>query len=111
MAKGNDPLIERGSGNVYADLGLGEPQEMLAKAKLVRAIGKTLKERGLTQVAAAMILGIDQPKVSQLLKGQFRGFSSDRLMQFLNLLGQDVIITIVPCSPEEPRLGQVTVAM
>jgi predicted XRE-type DNA-binding protein len=104
-------MIERGSGNVYADLGYEDADEMLAKARLVTAIGKTLKARGLNQSAAAKIMGIDQPKVSQLLSGQFRGFSSDRLMQFLTLLGQDVIISIVPHTPEEIQRGRVSVSM
>ena len=104
-------MIERGSGNVYADLGYEDADEMLAKARLVTAIGKTLKARRLTQSAAAKIMGIDQPKVSQLLKGQFRGYSSDRLIQFLTLLGQDVIITIVPHTPEEIQRGHVSISM
>jgi len=104
-------MIERGSGNVYPDLGMRDADAMLAKAELVTAIGKTLKERKLTQDAAAKIMGIDQPKVSNLLNGQFRGYSSDRLMQFLNLLGQDVIITIVPHSREKEQRGHVSIAM
>ena len=54
---------------------------------------------------------IDQPKVSYLLKGQFRGYSSDRLMQFLTLLGQDVIITIIPHSRQEDTRGHVSISM
>lgn len=104
-------MIDRGSGNVYADLGMRDAEAMLAKAELVSAIGRTLKERKLTQEAAAAIMGIDQPKVSNLLKGQFRGYSSDRLMQFLTLLGQDVIITVVPHSEGAHERGHVSVAM
>jgi len=104
-------MIERGSGNVYADLDMRDADEMLAKAELVSAIGRTLRERKLTQADAAKIMGIDQPKVSNLLKGQFRGYSSDRLMQFLTLLGQDVIITIVPHSRQEDKRGHVSIAM
>jgi predicted XRE-type DNA-binding protein len=109
--RAEETLIERGTGNVYADLGMPDADEMLAKAKLVTAIGKTLKQRRLTQSAAARIMGIDQPEVSQLLKGDFRGYSSDRLMQFLTLLGQDVVITIVPHMPEENERGQVSISM
>lgn len=110
MAAEEEVTIERGSDNVYADLEMPDAEEMLAKAKLVTAIGKTLKMRGLTQEAAAKIMGIDQPKVSHLLKGHFRGYSSDRLMQFLTLLGQDVVITIVSHSSEEKR-GRLSISM
>jgi len=106
-----ETMIEASSGNVYADIGMPDAEEMLAKAKLVHAISKTLKARGLTQEAAAKIMGIDQPKVSQLLKGRFRGYSSDRLIQFLTLLGQDVVITIVPHEAGERHRGQVSISM
>jgi len=56
-------------------------------------------------------MGIDQPKVSQLLRGRFRGYSSDRLMQFLTLLGQDVVITIVSHESEERHRGELSVSM
>ena len=86
MGKEEENMIEQVSGNVYADLGSPDAEEMLAKANLVSAIGRTLRERKLTQSAAAKILGIDKPKVSQLLKGQFRRYSGDRLLRFLTLL-------------------------
>ena len=112
MATGTEEtMIERGSGNVYADLGMPDAEEMFAKAKLVTAISTTIKQRALTQHAAAKIMGIDQPKVSQLLKGQFRGYSSDRLMHFLTLLGQDVIIMIVPHTSDEQQPGRLSISM
>ncbi len=88
--------IERSSGNVFADLGLKNPEELLAKAELVQRIADIIAERKLTQVRAAKLLGIDQPKVSALLRGKLEGFSTDRLFRFLNALGRDVEIVIRP---------------
>jgi predicted XRE-type DNA-binding protein len=85
-----------GSGNIYADLGFDEPELEQAKAKLARRIAAIIEERRLTQVRAAEILGIDQPKVSALLRGRLGGFSTDRLLRFLTRLGQDVEITVQP---------------
>jgi predicted XRE-type DNA-binding protein len=82
------------SGNVFADLGLADAEERLAKAELAQKIGGILRSRRLTQVQAAEVLGIDQPKVSALLCGQLSRFSIEKLMQFLLLLGRDVSITI-----------------
>ena len=88
--------IEESSGNVFADLGLKAPEELLAKAELVQHIANIIAERKLTQVRAAKLLGIDQPKVSALLRGKLDGFSTDRLFRFLNALGRDVEIVIRP---------------
>lgn len=87
---------EESSGNVFADLGLPNPEEALAKAEIARQIGKIIKKRHLNQTKAAKILGIDQPKVSSLLHGYLKGFSLERLFRFLNDLGQDVNIAITP---------------
>jgi predicted XRE-type DNA-binding protein len=93
--KGEGPVrIEPSSGNVFADLGLKNPEELLAKAELVQRIADIIAERKLTQVRAAKLLGIDQPKVSALLRGKLDGFSTDRLFRFLNALGRDVEIVI-----------------
>jgi predicted XRE-type DNA-binding protein len=86
--------VEASSGNVFADLGLPEPDELLAKAELARRICASITERGLTQEEAATVLGVDQPKVSALMRGKLSGFSTDRLFRFLNALGQDVEIVI-----------------
>lgn len=86
--------VEASSGNVYADLGFKNPQEMLAKARLVACIADVIAAHDLTQVQAAKLMGLDQPKVSALLKGVLKGFSTDRLLHCLNALGQDVEITI-----------------
>jgi predicted XRE-type DNA-binding protein len=88
--------VEPSSGNVFADLGLKNPEELLAKAELVQRIADLIAERRLTQVRAAKLLGIDQPKVSALLRGKLDGFSTDRLFRFLNALGSDVEIVIRP---------------
>ncbi len=82
------------SGNVFADLGLADAQEHLIKAGLVAKIDQIIRQRGLTQAAAAHLLGIDQPKVSAMLAGQFRGYSVERLMRFLVALGHDVEIVV-----------------
>ena len=89
------------SGNVFADLGIPNPEEALAKAEIVRQIHRTIKKKKLTQVRAAKILGIAQPKVSRLLRGYFESFSLERLFLFLNKLGQDICISIT----EKPRRG------
>ncbi len=86
--------VEEGSGNVFADIGLPYPEERLAKADLAIRIAETIRARRLTQTRAAHILGIDQPKISRLLRGQLSGFSAERLMHFLTLLGRDVEIVV-----------------
>ncbi len=86
--------VEQGSGNVFADLGFVSPDLALAKAKLVQRIRALIAERGLTQVEAAKVLGLDQPKVSALVRGRVAGYSIERLFRFLNALGQAVEIKI-----------------
>jgi predicted XRE-type DNA-binding protein len=87
MTQKNDVYVS--SGNIFADLGLPNPEERLVKAELVRKISETIKDRNFTQVQAAEILGIDQPKVSALIRGRLSGFSTDKLLYFLNALGND----------------------
>ena len=84
------------SGNVFADLGVGAPEEALAKAGLAAQIAAIIASRKLNQSEAARLLGIDQPKVSGLLRGRLSGFSTDRLLRFLTALGSDVEIVIRP---------------
>jgi len=91
------------SGNVFADLGLPHPEEMLAKAELAHKISVLVSERRLTQAQTAKLLGVDQPKVSALLRGQLSGFSLERLIRFLLLLGQDIKITIQACPRTRSR--------
>jgi predicted XRE-type DNA-binding protein len=100
--------VEESSSNVFADLGLPNPEERLAKADLAIRIASVVRTRRLTQTAAARILKIDQPKISRLLRGQLSGFSTERLMQFLTLLGRDVEI-VIKRAPRSRRQGQVRV--
>ena len=95
-----------GSGNVFEDLGHPRPAEALAKAELARKIAALIAKRGLTQAAAAELLKIDQPKVSALVRGRLAGFSLDRLVRFLVLLGSDVEIVVKPrTAGDGPRAG------
>ena len=100
--------VEEGSSNVFADLGLPNPEERLAKADLAIRIAGAIRARRLTQTTAARILKIDQPKISRLLRGQLSGFSTERLMQFLTLLGRDVEI-VIKRAPRSRRQGRVRV--
>ena len=84
------------SGNVFADLGIPNPEEALAKAEIALKISDIIKKKKLTQAQAAKILKITQPKVSLLLRGYLTNFSLERLLHFLNDLGQDVYISILP---------------
>ncbi len=87
-----------GSGNVFADLGLPDSEELLAKAELAQQISAIIAERKLTQVDAARIMQVDQPKVSALTRGRLSEFSLERLMWFLVRLGRDVEIVVKPRS-------------
>ena len=96
------------SGNVFADMGLPEPEEDLAKAQLASHIRQVIKRQRLSQVAAAALMGIDQPKVCALINGRLANFSSERLMRLLTALGQDVDIT-VRARPRNRALGRIRV--
>lgn len=93
-----------GSGNVFADLGFPNAEEMLAKAELARRITAIIARRRLTQAQAAGVLGVDQPKISALKRGRLSGFSLERLVRFLILLGRDVEIVVKERHPA--RRGQ-----
>lgn len=82
------------SGNVFADLNLKNPDDLLAKAELAAKIIAEIQRRRLTQTQAAAILGVDQPKVSALKQGRLSGFSIERLMRLVLRLGRDVEITV-----------------
>jgi predicted XRE-type DNA-binding protein len=86
--------VHDSSGNVFADLGLPDPEERLAKAKLAHTICQLINSAGLSQQAAASRLGIDQPKVSALMRGKLRDFSTERLMRLVIALDRDVVITV-----------------
>ena len=81
---------------MFADLGISNPDLALAKAALVQRIRDLIAERRLTQTKAAELLGLDQPKVSTLVRGRVEGYTIDRLFRFLNALGQRVEITVRP---------------
>jgi predicted XRE-type DNA-binding protein len=88
--------ITKSSGNVFEDLLLPDAPGLRARAQLTRQIAKVIERKKLNQAAAAQRLGLDQPKVSALLRGRFEGFSVERLIRILNALDQDVKIVIKP---------------
>ncbi|MFL6202585.1 MAG: helix-turn-helix domain-containing protein [Thermoanaerobaculia bacterium] len=111
MVKKQEPDIPvtPGSGNVFADLGFAEPEEELTKAELASHIRQIIQRRKLTQVAAAALMAIDQPKVSALLNGRLANFSTDRLMRLLTALGQDVEIVVREKRPSALDRGRIRV--
>jgi predicted XRE-type DNA-binding protein len=92
----NVARVTEGSGNVFADLDLPNPEQELLKAQLTLQISTILKDSGLTQVQIAKVLGVQQPQVSLLMRNRAGNFSVGRLMEFLTALGQDVKITVRP---------------
>lgn len=94
--------VKKGVSSVYAHLGYKNHKEMSTKADLVIEIDKAIKKKKLTQTNAAEILHISQPKLSELLSGCFKGYSVERLMNFLNKLGQnvDIVVTSTPDNRE-----------
>lgn len=99
--------IERGSGNVFADLGHPEAEVHLLKAELVTRIDRIIRRRKLKQVEAAKLLGLSQPDVSRLLRGDFRDYSVERLLRLLTALGRDVEIIIR--EPRSKRQGRLSI--
>lgn len=101
-----------GSGNVFADLGLPEAEDALAKSRLAEAIADAIERRGLTQSRAAEVLDVDQPKVSLIVNGRLDGFTQDRLMRYLTALGDDVEIVVHPRGSDgAARKGHLSVSM
>jgi predicted XRE-type DNA-binding protein len=94
--RATEPAYEISSGNVFADLGLPDSENRMTKAKLAHQISVLIESAGLNQARAAERLGIDQPKVSNLLRGRLSLFSTERLIHFLTLLNQDIILTVRP---------------
>jgi predicted XRE-type DNA-binding protein len=86
--------VRASSGNVFEDLGIPNSVDALAKADIAAQIAATIQHRNLTQAQAAAVLRVDQGTVSNLMRGKLRGFSTDRLIRFLNSLGRDVDIVI-----------------
>jgi len=100
--------VETGSGNVFADLGLPDADKLKIKSGLVVEIAKAIRHLGLTQEAAARRMGITQPKVSALLRGEFSNFSERKLMDCLNRLGYDIEIRV---KPTRGTVGHLMLAM
>ena len=103
------PEYEVSSGNVFADLGVAQPEEALLKADLALTISELIEQRGLTQKEAAALLGETQPHISQLVRGQLRGFSVERLMRLIMALGQEVEVSIRPRPADAPPSPRVAV--
>ena len=101
-------VIKNSSGNVFADLGMANPEQELLKARLTLQIYRTIKGRKLTQTQAGEILGIKQPHVSSLMRGQSGVFSVERLMDFLTALGHDIEIAVMP---SRKRHGEMSVTI
>ena len=105
-----DNVITKGRGNVFADLGLPNPEEDHLKAQLTARIQEFITQKALTQARVAVLLGMDQPKVSHLLRGRFSGFSVERLFEIVNRLGHNVEVRISEkeCAPERARTSVAT---
>lgn len=100
--------VETGSGNVFADLGLPDAEKLKIKSGLVIEITRAVRQLGLTQAEAGRRMGIPQPKVSALLRGDFANLSERKLMDCLNRLGYDIEIQVKPAA--EP-VGHLTLAI
>lgn len=100
--------IEKGSTNVYADLGMPDAEEMLVKAQLATTIAEIIKQRKMTQVQAAELLSMPQPKLSNMLRGRFRGISEAKMLECLTRLGRDVQI-VIKTAARSRKTGHVSV--
>jgi predicted XRE-type DNA-binding protein len=90
----------KSSGNVFADIGVPDADEHLAKADLVIGLASIIRSRGLSQTAAAKLIGVAQPDISRLMRGNFEGFSYERLFHMLNALGENVRIVVTDAKPK-----------
>jgi predicted XRE-type DNA-binding protein len=105
MSESELPTHSVSGGNVFADIGVADPELALAKAKIVQQIDASIQARGLTQKQAGALLGLDQSNLSRLLRGRVREFTLDRLMKFLNVLDFDVEILLTPSPDDQDRHG------
>lgn len=96
MPNARNNRVMRGGGNVFEDLGFEDAQEHLAKAELVSELKNVIDREGWTQTYAAKVMGMAQPDVSRLLRGQFANYSIDRIMRFLRAAGCKVEIVVRP---------------
>ena len=103
-----DISFTEGGPNVFVDLGLPDADELLVKAKLTHRIAVSIRDRGLSQSEAARLMGLPQPKLSTMLRGQFRGVSEDKMMRCLVALGHDITIRI---SEPNAAVGRVDVEL
>jgi predicted XRE-type DNA-binding protein len=101
--------VTESSGNIFADLGLPNPEQELLKAQLTLQIYRILKDSRMTQVEIAKVLGVRQPQVSLLMRNRAGNFSIGRLMEFLTALRRDVEITVRPARKEHGALSVVSV--
>ncbi len=108
MSKKALPAHDIGSGNIFADLGLPNAEEHLLKAELVVQLHRCIVARKLTQVAAAKLVGIKQPDLSNILRGHYQGFSLERLMRMLTAFDQDIEITVRPRRGKSKTAGRIT---
>jgi len=99
--------VYEGDPNIFAEIGVPEPEAHLLKAKLVLEIMRLVRTRGLTQVRAGELMGVSQPEVSRLFRGHFRDYSVERLLSFLTAFDQDVEIVVRPREADSGK-GQIT---
>jgi predicted XRE-type DNA-binding protein len=110
MKKGSvdDRRVTRSSGNVFADLGLPDAEELLLKAQIASLISETIRLRGLSQAEAAVRMGTTQPNVSNIVTGRLDRFSLEKLLFFVRAFGQDVEIKVRPSKKRD--IGRLTLA-
>ena len=101
----DDVKVHDSTGNVFQDMGMRDAEERLAKAELARLVRREITERGMTQTEAARLLGIQQPDVSDLIRGKLSRFSTSRLERFLNALDLEVRIQVGPRPPGKAQAG------
>ena len=102
--------VHASSGNIFSDLGRPDAEEALARIRLAQQIAQIIERKALSQTAAAELMGLDQPKVSALVRGRLSGFSTDRLFRCLMQLGQDVDI-VVRDKPSDQQKAHISVVV
>ncbi len=105
----SDYEVTESCGNVFEDLGLSDADEVLVKSNLAAAIQQLIESKGLTQTKAAQLIGLSQPKLSDMFKGKFRGISEAKMMECITRLGQDIRIEILPQIKPHSERGHIQV--
>lgn len=100
----SDEAVTVQAENAFHALGLDDADDLVVRAELMRKIAEIIDDRRLTQTRAGELLGMDQPRVSALLRGKITKFSTDRLLRALSDLGQDVELRIVPAKSGKGRI-------